>query len=118
MGQTYDHKTALLDVRELSAASGIDLSSEDADVLAEFATKIVSRETSHLLTGLKNAESQIEALDAGHQNRKRMHIEAQQENERLRALAQLGLKIIERGDASCQSDAEELGRFLREASQL
>ena len=40
------------------------------------------------------------------------------EIERLSALVQLGLKIIERGDSSCQADADELGRFLREASKL
>ena len=40
------------------------------------------------------------------------------EIERLTALVQLGLKIIERGDDSCESDAAEVRRFLHEASQL
>lgn len=40
------------------------------------------------------------------------------EIERLTALVQLGLKIIEQGDSRCESDAAELKRFLNEASQL
>lgn len=111
MSNTYSLSAAIGDLNKLTVDSGIEFSQEDRECLSTFLAKVVMRETSTL-------EEVLAAAEAKYLERKKMHLAAMIENERLTALVQLGLKIIERGPETCEADAAELSRFLHEASKL
>lgn len=125
MPSTYTKTKAVEDMRSLCASSGIELSAEDTDIIATWVYAIVCNAT----------RSQAEAIDCHVTEEARLNRESQNlsdqlgacgrdlavaraEIERLTALNQLALKIIEQvlpQAGSLALDFSEINRFCAQS---